>query len=329
MHPTGNTLRSPILVADIGATTSRFAVVGPQGRPERVLLFSNDSLSCAESAIQHYLDRAGVTPAGAVLAIAGPIDGDAIALTNRQWRFKLSGLRAQFGFSFVWALNDFEAVAWSLARLRAGDIMALQPADRSGGLSGEGTRVVFGPGTGLGVAALVPSRDGWTAVASEGGHVAFGPASADEEPVFARLRAAHGPISAETILSGPGIERLYRALNPDYEPLAAELIVGRAHRGDRIASETVSLFVRLLGRFAGDLALMFKATGGVYVAGGVAQRLHHLIDVNVFRAAFEQHPPYQELLAGIPTALVTLDEPGPLGCAVLAERVALQPPDSG
>jgi glucokinase len=323
MYLTSGEARSPIVIGDIGATTSRFAIVGARGRPERVLIFSNDSLTGVEAAIAHYLERAEVKPAGAVLAVAGPIDGDAIALTNRPWHFRLSDLRTRFGFSFVRALNDFEAVAWALARLGPGDAMMLRGSGESGSLSSEGTRVVFGPGSGLGVSALVPSWEGWTAVASEGGHVSFGPAAEDEEEIFRRLHAAHGPVSAETILAGPGLERLHRALHPDLEPLLAELIVSRARRGDRAAAATAALFVRLLGRFAGDLALTFKAIGGVYVAGGVAQRMHHLIDGAIFRAAFEAHPPHQALLAGIPTALITCDEPGLLGCAVLAERVAL------
>ena len=328
MHLPSSAHRPLILVADIGATTSRFALVGSNGRPEKVLLVSNDSMSCAESAIAHYLERAGVSPGGAVLAVAGPIDGESIALTNREWRFELCDLRARFGFSFVRALNDFEAVAWALARLAPSDVMPLRGTRDAHAMSSEGTRVVFGPGTGLGVAALVPSWDGWMAVASEGGHISFGPASPDEESIFARLREQNGLVSAETILSGPGLERLHHALHPDFEALPAELVVSRAKRGDRVAAATVALFVKLLGRFAGDLALMFKATGGVYVAGGVAQRMHHLIDEQIFRAAFEAHPPYQDLLASIPTALVTLDEPGLLGCAVLAERVALQAPAS-
>ena len=245
MYLTDSARRPHILIADIGATTSRFALVGERGRPERTLIVSNDAVTCAEAAIEHYLSRADVKPAGAVLAVAGPIDGETIALTNRQWCFKLCDLRSRFGFSFVRALNDFEAVAWSLARLDAGDVMPLLGATQAHAMSGEGTRVVFGPGTGLGVSALVPSWEGWTAVPSEGGHVCFGPAAADEEPVFTRLRAEHGAVSAETILSGPGLERLHRALHPDHEALPAELVVSRARRGDRVAAATVGLFVKL------------------------------------------------------------------------------------
>jgi glucokinase len=189
------------------------------------------------------------------------------------------------------------------------------------GQGAKGARVVFGPGTGLGIAAVVPCGESWHVVASEGGHASFGPAEKDEEAVFARLRAEHGDVSAETILSGPGLERLHRALHEAGEFLSADVIAACAQRNEPAACETLSMFVRLLGRFAGDLALMFKATGGVWLAGGVAQRLAQSLSADAFRNAFEHHPPYQHLLHAIPTALITYEQPGLLGCAVVAEQM--------
>jgi glucokinase len=110
-------------------------------------------------------------------------------------------------------------------------------------------------------------------------------------------------------------------MHPTQEALPAEHIVGRALSGEVKARATASFFVKVLARFAGDLALMFKATGGVYIGGGVAQRMRSLLDERLFRQAFESHPPYEDLLARIPTVLVTLDEPGLLGCAVIAQRI--------
>ena len=148
-----------------------------------------------------------------------------------------------------------------------------------------GPKVVLGPGTGLGVAALVPHGKEWVALASEGGHVSFGPAAADERAVFQRLGSEAELITAETVISGPGIERIYRALNPFSIPLVARTIVAQARAGASDARAAVELFVRLLGRFAGDIALTLKATGGVYIAGGVALRLGPLLDAAIFRAA--------------------------------------------
>jgi|RhiMetdeSRZDD1v2_1073273.scaffolds.fasta_scaffold10579_5 glucokinase len=308
---------SDVLIADIGATNSRFALIGADGRPDRIISFADDGVESAEAAIARYLQLIGKQPSAAVLAVAAPVDGDVIAMTNRDWRFRLSALAKRFHFSQVRALNDFEAAAWSLLRLAPADTRPLGSAKKPH----PGTKVVFGPGTGLGVAALVHTEHGWCAVATEGGHTAFGAASNEEEPIFARLRAECRTVSAECVLSGPGLERLHRAVHGSTKKLTTEAIVKYAKEGEEAESATVALFARLLGRFAGDLALMFKAFGGVYIAGGVAQRLGAALDGQAFRAAFEAHPPYEKLLQPIPTTLITLEEPGLLGCAVLAESM--------
>jgi glucokinase len=315
----GQTARSDTgpatLVADIGGTTCRFAVVGANGRPERIMRFPNRDVPDITAAIGRYLRDADVRPRAGVLAIAAPVDGDEIALTNCAWRVRVSALKTQLGFSDLFAINDFAAVAWSLLGLEAAEVRAI-------GLPREcqhGVRVACGPGTGLGVAALIPQNGAWRVLASEGGHVSFGPASDDEEPVFQRLRAATDSVSAETVLSGPGLARLHRALHPDAVPLTSEDIIGRARGGDSATRATVRMFVRLLGRYAGDVALMFKAAG-VYLAGGVGEGIASLIDGQDFRRAFEAHRPYERLLAGIPTFVITERTPGLIGCAVYAEQ---------
>jgi len=177
-----------ILVADIGGTTCRFAVIGSGGRPESVIRFSNREVPDMAAAIARYVAEADVQPHAGVLAVAAPVDGDEIALTNSAWRFRLGELRAQLGYAQLVAINDFEAVAWSLLGLGPADLRAIGPARTSA----SGPRVACGPGTGLGVAALVPDNGSWRVLASEGGHVSFGPAATEEEPIFARLRAMAG-----------------------------------------------------------------------------------------------------------------------------------------
>jgi len=252
----------------------------------------------------------------AVFAVAGPVDGDDIKLTNRAWSFRVPDLSARFGFAPLRVINDFEALAWALPHL--------QPADqRPIGKTVEpknGIKVVLGPGTGLGVAAAVPIEGRWNVVASEGGHATFGAQATEEEPVFARLRDESGTVSAEMVLSGPGLIRLHRALH-QRPSLTSEAIVAEARAGEKTARASIALFVRLLGRFAGDVALTFKAMGGVYLCGGVALALGDLLDDAIFRAAFEAHPPHQRMLAGIATSLITCQEPGLLGCAAVAERL--------
>ena len=307
---------SEFLLADIGGTTSRLAFARAGGRPERIVTIANNTVSGPEEMIAQSLDDAVNRPGAAVLAVAGPVDGDEIALTNRSWSFRLSDLSQRFGLRFC-AINDFEAIAWGLPLLGEHDTRPI------GGSSSPapGAKVVLGPGTGLGVAALVPAGDSWHVVASEGGHSSFGSAARDEEPVFSRLAEESPLIAAEFLLSGPGLARLHRAVNPGVMKLTSEMILTQARAGHREARSTIALFVRLLGRFAGDMALIFKATGGVYVAGGVAMGLGALLDEKLFRTAFEAHPPHQGLLAAIPTSLITCEEPGLLGCAAFASQM--------
>jgi glucokinase len=305
---------SSVLLADIGGTYSRLAVAGSTGRPERIATFANDEFSGLEAVIESYLGESDTSPDTAVLAVAGPVNGQDIVLTNRAWQFKVNDLAARFGLGRIYAINDFEALAWALSRLEAGDMRPLGGARPAS----PGAKAVLGPGTGLGVAALVPAAERWQSVASEGGHASFGPASAEEEPIFARLRE-RGRVSAEMILSGPGLARLHAAMHPATVPLAPETIVAHALAGDRATYATIRMFVQLLGRFAGDVALIFKATGGVYITGGVALGLGPLLDEKLFRDAFEAHPPYQKMLASVPTCLVTCAQPGLIGCAALAD----------
>jgi glucokinase len=303
------------LLADIGGSKSRFALANSVGRPERILVIDNDTVADLDAAVARYLEEAGASPRAATLAVAGPIDGEEIALTNRTaWRFRRRDFARRFGFSQLRVVNDFEAIAWALPRLGAAETRPLgRPMPPRAGV-----KLVLGPGTGLGVAALLPANGHWHVVASEGGHAAFGPQAADEVDLFARLRGECGTVSAETVLSGPGLARLARALDPRAACHEPETIVASALAREPSAQVAARLFVRLLGRFAGSLALTFKALGGVYITGGVAGGLGPLLDEPQFRAAFEAHPPYQALLESIPTLLITCEEPGLIGCATLA-----------
>lgn len=301
------------LIGDIGGTHSRFALSDGGDEPHDIHAFANDDVASFQDAIQRYLDATGEHPSTAVLGIAAPVKGRDIALTNRGWRFNLDDLQRQFGFARIRAINDFEAQAWALTRLKPKDLRRIGDA---GGVT-DGPRVVLGPGTGLGVAALVPDSHGPIVIATEAGHGSFGPADADEDQVFAAMRL-NGPVSAETALSGPGLERLHAALNPQAVHMNAEAIDTAAHAGDAAALKTTRLFVKLLGRFAGDMMLVFRATGGVYVTGGVALALGDLIDAEIFRAAFEAHPPYGKMLAKTPSYLVMHPQAGLLGAAAAA-----------
>jgi glucokinase len=225
----------------------------------------------------------------------------------------------RFGFLQLRVLNDFEAIAWAVPLLGAAQT---RPLGKPMAMR-KGVKVVLGPGTGLGVAALLPANGRWHVLASEGGHASFGPQEADEVEVFARLREECGWVSAEAILSGPGLVRLARALDPGAVRHEPETLVAGALACEPAAQAAARLFVRLLGRFASGLALTFKALGGVYIAGGVACGLGPLLDDPQFRAAFEAHPPHTSLLKTIPTLLITCEQPGLIGCAAVPDEPAL------
>jgi glucokinase len=303
------------LVGDIGGTNSRFALAYPHGRLESIRAIYNNTVPDLETAVANYLAEVATHPRAATLAIAGPIDGDEIALTNRSWRFRRTEFAKKFGFATFRVINDFEAVAWALTRLGPDQTRAIGGAAPSR----EGAKVVLGPGTGLGVAALYPIAGGWHVLPSEGGHVSFGPQARDEFAVFARLHEECAELSAEMVLSGPGLVRLARAVDPANSHLQPEAILAAARAGEGPARKTAQLFIHLLARFAGGLALTFKALGGLYIAGGVSHGLAPLIEETEFRAAFEAHPPHEAMLRNIATLLVTADEPGLLGCAALSE----------
>jgi glucokinase len=311
---------STTLLGDIGGSKSRFALANSTGAIERMLVMENDTAADLDAAVARYLEETGAHPQAATLAIAGPIDGEEIALTNRaNWRLRRDEFAKRFGLSHLQVLNDFEAIAWALPHLGAAQTRPLGKPDAMR----EGVKVVLGPGTGLGVAALLPADGRWHVIASEGGHASFGPQVPDEFEVFARLRDECGAVSAEKVLSGPGLVRLARALDPGAANHAPETIVASALAREPSAQAAARLFVRLLGRFAGGLALTFKALGGVYIAGGVAGGLGPLLDEPQFRAAFEGHPPHAGLLETIPTLLITCEEPGLIGCAAHANEHAL------
>jgi glucokinase len=304
---------SAVLLADIGGSKSRLALAAAAGVITDPIVVDNDAVAGFEAAIAHFLATTAARPQRAVLAVAGPVDGEEIMLTNRPWRCHRSRLKERFGFSEIGILNDFEALAYALPHLTAADLRPLGNAKPVG----PGVQIVIGPGTGLGVAALLPAEGRWHVLASEGGHGLFGPQAPDEFDVFARILRECGSVCAETIVSGGGLMRLARALTPVPGVDKPEALVERALAGETSAQAAALLFLRLLGRFAGTMALTFKALGGVYVTGAIARALEPLFEPQ-FRRAFEAHPPYEAMLASVPTWLITCPEPGLIGCAAVA-----------
>jgi glucokinase len=311
----------PVLVGDVGGTNARFALLAdPQSPPQLLPLIATADYSGLEAVVQTFvLPHTRLRPRAAVIDIAGPITGDAARITNAEWVIRPAETIRVTGIEDVVLLNDFEALALALPALVPEDLEQLG----NGSETAAGAKVVLGPGTGLGVGALVPAGGIWAPVPGEGGHVEFGPAEADEFAVWAHLEAEHGRVEAETILCGRGIVQLYRAL------IAAEggaalhdnpaAVTDAALAGsDPAAVRTLALFCRMLGRFAGDMALIFMARGGVYLGGGIPPRILPLLQGSEFRRAFEAKRPHHGLMQSIPTWVITRENPALAGLAAFS-----------
>jgi len=211
-------------------------------------------------------------------------------------------------------VNDFVAVAHALPALTSADLVSIP----GGHKNSKGNLLACGPGSGFGVAALIPARRP-IAIASEAGHMRLGAATSDAARVVAHLVKELGTVVTEHVLSGPGLVRLHRILTGKQE--SAEDIAAAARKGRADAKATSDMFLRWFGRIAGDLALTFDARGGVYLAGGVSRSLAPLVANSLFRETFENHPPYAARLAAIPVHVVVHPTPGLLGAAVLAGRL--------
>ncbi|MEK7245317.1 MAG: glucokinase, partial [Pseudomonadota bacterium] len=197
------------LLGDIGGTHARFALASGPGRIEHLLVLDVEDYADLEAAIGDYLKRTAATrPAHAAFAVAGPVNDGTAAMTNIPWKISARELANRFGFTDVHLVNDFAAVAMAIPALDAGTRRPIG----GGAAVANAPAAVLGPGTGLGVAALIPTPTGPVALATEGGHATLAAATPEEDRILARLREQFGHVSAERVLSGPGLEALYAAL---------------------------------------------------------------------------------------------------------------------
>jgi glucokinase len=308
------------LLGDIGATHARFGLVSPDGQLRYSRTLSDESYATIEDAIVAFLAERGLLPMprqGAI-AIASPITGDRVTMTNHPWSFSILALKERFGFDRLEVINDFTALALALPRLKPEDRLAV-----GGGSAAVGAPIgVLGPGSGLGVSGLVPSGSGWIALTGEGGHATMAPATDRESAVLDRMRRHFDHVSAERVLSGPGLVNLYNTLAPidgiSAKGYTAAQITDLAIRAeDPLCVETTMMFCAMLGTMAGNLALTLGARGGVYIGGGIVPRLGQIFVQSPFRERFEAKGRFQTYLSAIPTFVVTHPLPAFLGCAAL------------
>lgn len=302
------TLRFPVLIGDVGGTNARFSVIADENSEagEPLIVKTADYATIDDAIRTAVLDRSSIRPNSAVLAVAGPVEADEIPLTNCPWVVKPRQMLSSLNLGDVVVLNDFEAQALAVVALGS------EHMEQIGGGSPEPNagRVVLGPGTGLGVAGLVHAFGGWVPVPGEGGHMDIGPRSKRDYEVFPNIETIEGRVSGEQILCGRGLVNTYRAIAKT-DGKAAKLnvpadITAAALAGtDDVAVETLSMFATCLGRTAGDLALVFMSRGGVFLTGGIAQKILPALRAGNFRAAFEDKAPHGDLLRSIPTYVIT------------------------
>ncbi|MFC3071747.1 glucokinase [Shinella pollutisoli] len=311
----------PILIGDIGGTNARFALlVDAFAEPRSFPIVKTADFANIDEALQRsILDTTSVQPRSAILALAGPIEGDEVPLTNCPWVVRPRDMIGKLGFEDVVLVNDFEAQALAIASLSDTDREKIG----GGGERPAASRAVLGPGTGLGVAGLVHARHAWFPVPGEGGHVDMGPRTERDYQIWPFLEPIEGRISAEQLLCGRGIMNIYRAVSAadgDDPVLAtpADVTARALAQEDRAAIETIALFSTYLGRVAGDIAMIFMAKGGVYLAGGISQKILPALRGPEFRAAFEDKAPHTALLRSIPTYVVTHPVAALVGLAAFA-----------
>jgi glucokinase len=300
-------LAFPILIGDIGGTNARFAVVtDPTSQPTYFPIVQTANFATIDDAIRATVhEKSEIRPRSTVLAVAGPVESDEIALTNCPWVVKPKIMSAGLGLSDIVVLNDFEAQALAVVALGEEHMEKI-----GGGAPEEGApRVVLGPGTGLGVAGLIHFNGRWLPVPGEGGHMDLGPRSPRDFEVFPHIEKIDGRISGEQILSGRGLMNVYRAVAvaseaPTLFTTPAEITAAALDHSDSVAEEALTTFVTCLGRTAGDLALVFMSQGGIFLTGGIAQKIVPALKTGEFRAAFEDKAPHAALMRQMPVYVI-------------------------
>jgi glucokinase len=323
-------MMSNCLLADIGGTNSRLAMLAEDGAVAGPARYCNGDFDSLDAVLAEFIATQGSRPDAAAIAIAGPVVEQAVTMTNLGWQISAASLQRQHGIPRVTIMNDFAALAWATLALDQSEGQAdIKQADNESELHQLGggsplvdaSRGILGPGTGLGVSGLIRGDGGWAVLAGEGGHVTLAATTAAEYELVQSLTTEFGHCSAERVLSGPGLANIYRHFNgPQLSP---EEIIRAANSGDASAVQAVGIFCALLGSVAGDLALTLGARGGIYLAGGILPGILPLLERSEFRARFEAKGRFHEYLAAIPTFVITAPEPSLRGLARYMGEVGL------
>jgi len=313
------------LLADVGGTNARFALQSAaNGGFDDIEVLAASAYPTLGEAMRTYLANArgrGLavdTVRHAAIAIANPVEGDEIRMTNHHWHFSIAALRRELGLTTLLMVNDFAALAMSLPHLAAS-----QRQQIGGGVELPNRTIgLVGPGTGLGVSGVVPAGDRWIALSGEGGHVSFAPVTRDEVAILEALWGEYGHVSAERLLSGMGLELIHWA-RTGKRLKAADISSGALGGSSNDCRGSVEVFCAILGSVAGNVALTLGATGGMYIGGGIVPKLGPLFAQSAFRARFEDKGRLSAYLARIPTWLITEQYPALRGVsAMLSAHIA-------
>lgn len=316
-----------IVAIDIGGTHARFAIASVSagrvvalGEPTTLKTAEHASLQTAWETFAEM--QGGTLPNAAAIAIASPISGDVLKLTNNPWIIRPESIGESFGVADWTLVNDFGAVAHAVAQADESDFVHLCGPDQP--LPREGVIGICGPGTGLGVAAVFRNGEGYNVIESEGGHQDFAPLDAIEDQILQRLRARHMRVSSERVVSGPGIVAIYETLaaieGRAVQPLDDKMIWSMALNGtDTLAVAALDRFCLALGAFAGDLALA-QGAKAVVVAGGLGLRIKDHLLRSGFAQRFSAKGRFAALMEAMPVKLITHPQPGLFGAAAAFAR---------
>lgn len=295
------------ILTDIGATYVRMVAYDPIRNEQNY-----DSVGLVkdypsfEQALQGYMTKHDIQAKGLAIAIACPIFGDFVQMTNHTWEFSQKELKATFKLDTCFVINDQEAAAQAIPELPDSSVKPIGPILNRPPLKPKG---LIAPGSGLGTAGLFPTGTSWKAFASEGGHVSL--LGTEDPNLFAILKSTFGHVSAERLISGHGIVNLYCAFyelehkaSPNREGISASSLAG-TYPSDPLARKTIDYFTHFLGSFAGNFALTLGALGGIYFTGGALKSLGTSFNSQVFRQAFEDKGRFTPYLQRIPTFMVT------------------------
>ncbi|MDQ2822370.1 MAG: glucokinase [Pseudomonadota bacterium] len=327
-HPRSAYADGPRLLADIGATHARFALETAPGVMRGVAMLRCDDFPGIVPMLQAYLlDHSTEKIQHAAFALANPINGDLIRMTNRDWQFSTDDVRRTLGLSTLLIVNDFTALAMAIPGLPADQIMQVGP----GKAAAHAVIGVLGPGTGLGVSGVIPTIDGFVTLGSEGGHVNFAPADEREFAILQYAWREWPHVSNERLISGPGMELIHRALadrngvdasDPHFARTSAEIISGALEDHDALCLEVLECFSGMLGGAAANLAVTLGSFGGMFIGGGIVPRMAEWFVTSPFRARFEAKGRFTDYLAQIPTFVIMAPNPAFQGVAsILSEHL--------